>query len=99
MLVTWEYPVRPRPNRARSTVAPRAFGDDPGAVRELGHELAGLGIAGVNIEDGRENRALVDPVPERCAAPAWSPHRATDPGTVEAKAGFEPTYKALQASA
>lgn len=37
------------------------FGDDPGAVRELGHELAGLGIAGVNLEDGRGNRALADP--------------------------------------
>lgn len=37
------------------------FGDDPGAVAELGHELAELGVAGVNIEDGRENRGLVDP--------------------------------------
>ncbi|MFC4855507.1 isocitrate lyase/PEP mutase family protein [Actinophytocola glycyrrhizae] len=37
------------------------FGADPGAVRELGHELAALGIAGVNIEDGRENRGLTDP--------------------------------------
>ncbi len=37
------------------------FGDDPGAVRDLGHELASLGVAGVNIEDGRENRGLVDP--------------------------------------
>ncbi|GAB1509586.1 isocitrate lyase/PEP mutase family protein [Actinophytocola sp. KF-1] len=37
------------------------FGDDPGAVRELGHELASLGVAGVNIEDGRANRALLDP--------------------------------------
>jgi 2-methylisocitrate lyase-like PEP mutase family enzyme len=37
------------------------FGDDPGAVRELGHELAALGVAGVNIEDGRENQGLVDP--------------------------------------
>ncbi|MGB3444743.1 MAG: isocitrate lyase/phosphoenolpyruvate mutase family protein [Actinophytocola sp.] len=36
------------------------FGDDPGAVRELGHELAALGVAGVNIEDGRENSGLVD---------------------------------------
>jgi 2-methylisocitrate lyase-like PEP mutase family enzyme len=37
------------------------FGDDPGAVRELGHELAGLGVAGVNIEDGRDNRGLIEP--------------------------------------
>jgi 2-methylisocitrate lyase-like PEP mutase family enzyme len=28
------------------------FGDDAGAVRELGAELAALGMAGVNIEDG-----------------------------------------------
>ncbi|MFI7680026.1 isocitrate lyase/phosphoenolpyruvate mutase family protein [Actinophytocola sp. NPDC049390] len=35
--------------------------DDPGAVRDLGHELAALGVAGVNIEDGRENSGLVDP--------------------------------------
>jgi 2-methylisocitrate lyase-like PEP mutase family enzyme len=37
------------------------FSDDPGAVRELGHELAAMGIAGVNLEDGRENRGLADP--------------------------------------
>ena len=37
------------------------FSDDPGAVRELGHELAELGVSGVNIEDGRENRRLVEP--------------------------------------
>lgn len=36
------------------------FGDDAGAVRDLGRELAALGIAGVNIEDGRDNRGLVD---------------------------------------
>ncbi|MBB4907853.1 isocitrate lyase/PEP mutase family protein [Actinophytocola algeriensis] len=37
------------------------FSDDPGAVRDLGHELAAMGIAGVNLEDGRENRGLADP--------------------------------------
>ena len=37
------------------------FSDDPGAVRELGHELAALGVAGVNLEDGRENRGLAEP--------------------------------------
>lgn len=37
------------------------FSDDPGAVRDLGHELAAMGIAGVNLEDGRENRRLADP--------------------------------------
>jgi 2-methylisocitrate lyase-like PEP mutase family enzyme len=28
------------------------FSEDPGDVRELGHELAALGVAGVNLEDG-----------------------------------------------
>ncbi|TDV53861.1 isocitrate lyase/PEP mutase family protein [Actinophytocola oryzae] len=28
------------------------FSEDPGAVRELGAELAAIGVAGVNIEDG-----------------------------------------------
>lgn len=37
------------------------FSDDPGAVRDLGHELAAMGIAGVNLEDGRDNRGLADP--------------------------------------
>ncbi len=37
------------------------FSDDPGAVRDLGHELAAMGIAGVNLEDGRDNRGLAEP--------------------------------------
>lgn len=34
------------------------FSDDPGAVRELGHELAALGVAGVNLEDGQVGGGL-----------------------------------------
>jgi 2-methylisocitrate lyase-like PEP mutase family enzyme len=37
------------------------FSDDPGAVRDLGAELAALGVAGVNIEDGRPGGGLADP--------------------------------------
>ncbi len=37
------------------------FGTDPGAVRALGAELAELGIAGVNIEDARDNAVLAAP--------------------------------------
>lgn len=40
--------------------------DDPAAVAELAAELAGLGVVGVNIEDGRADGAL-DP-PESTAA-------------------------------
>lgn len=34
------------------------FSDDPGAVRDLGCQLAALGVAGVNIEDGLAGGAL-----------------------------------------
>ncbi len=34
------------------------FSEDPGEVRELGRELAHLGVAGVNIEDGLASGAL-----------------------------------------
>lgn len=37
------------------------FHDDPGAVAEFVTQLAELGIAGVNIEDGRGDTALADP--------------------------------------
>ncbi|WP_067841843.1 isocitrate lyase/PEP mutase family protein [Nocardia lijiangensis] len=37
------------------------FSDDPGAVAEFVAELAVLGIAGVNIEDGRADTELADP--------------------------------------
>jgi 2-methylisocitrate lyase-like PEP mutase family enzyme len=37
------------------------FSEDHGAVRDLGAELAGLGVAGVNIEDGRLGGGLADP--------------------------------------
>ena len=37
------------------------FSTDPGAVRELGAELADMGVAGVNIEDARENATLAEP--------------------------------------
>ncbi|WP_431958131.1 isocitrate lyase/PEP mutase family protein [Nocardia lijiangensis] len=36
------------------------FSDDPGAVAEFVAELAALGIAGVNIEDGRADTELAD---------------------------------------
>jgi 2-methylisocitrate lyase-like PEP mutase family enzyme len=37
------------------------FSDDPAEVRELGAELAVMGIAGVNIEDGRDGGVLAEP--------------------------------------
>jgi 2-methylisocitrate lyase-like PEP mutase family enzyme len=37
------------------------FSDDPAEVRELGAELASMGIAGVNIEDGRDGGVLAEP--------------------------------------
>ncbi|GAB3575028.1 isocitrate lyase/phosphoenolpyruvate mutase family protein [Amycolatopsis endophytica] len=42
------------------------FSDDPGEVAALGAELAALGVAGVNIEDGRDNVRLADPA-QQCA--------------------------------
>jgi len=36
------------------------FSDDPGEVRELGAELAALGVAGVNLEDGLADGGLRD---------------------------------------
>ncbi len=38
------------------------FSDDPVQVAELATELAGAGVAGVNIEDGRSDGTLTDPV-------------------------------------
>jgi len=38
------------------------FSDDPAEVAELVAELAGLGVVGVNLEDGRPGGRLVDPV-------------------------------------
>ncbi|MGW0251245.1 isocitrate lyase/PEP mutase family protein [Nocardia goodfellowii] len=37
------------------------FSDDPAAVAEFAWQLAELGIAGVNLEDGRSDAALADP--------------------------------------
>ncbi|MDQ0380717.1 isocitrate lyase/PEP mutase family protein [Amycolatopsis thermophila] len=37
------------------------FSEDPAEVGALGAELAALGVAGVNIEDGRDNGRLADP--------------------------------------
>jgi 2-methylisocitrate lyase-like PEP mutase family enzyme len=37
------------------------FGTDPGLVGDLAAELAELGVAGVNIEDARDNAALAAP--------------------------------------
>ncbi|WP_199432339.1 isocitrate lyase/PEP mutase family protein [Qaidamihabitans albus] len=37
------------------------FSDDPGAVADLAAELAGFGVAGVNLEDGRGGGALAEP--------------------------------------
>lgn len=37
------------------------FSDDPGEVAALGAELASLGLAGVNIEDGRDGGRLAEP--------------------------------------
>lgn len=37
------------------------FSEDVGAVRELGAELAALGVAGVNVEDSRPGGGLAEP--------------------------------------
>jgi 2-methylisocitrate lyase-like PEP mutase family enzyme len=37
------------------------FSEDPGTVAEYVAQLAGLGIAGVNLEDGRADTALAEP--------------------------------------
>ncbi|WP_228540170.1 isocitrate lyase/phosphoenolpyruvate mutase family protein [Nocardia sp. XZ_19_385] len=37
------------------------FSEDPSEVAEFAWQLAGLGIAGVNLEDGRSDTALADP--------------------------------------
>jgi 2-methylisocitrate lyase-like PEP mutase family enzyme len=37
------------------------FSDDPAEVRALGAELAAMGIAGVNVEDGRDGGVLAEP--------------------------------------
>ncbi|PJE93873.1 isocitrate lyase/phosphoenolpyruvate mutase family protein [Streptomyces carminius] len=46
------------------------FADDPAGVAAFAAELAGAGVAGVNIEDGRPDGTLADPVrqAERVAA-------------------------------
>lgn len=37
------------------------FGEDPGEVGALAAELAGIGVAGINLEDGRAGGVLADP--------------------------------------
>lgn len=44
--------------------AERGFSDDPHEVADLAAELLDCGAAGVNLEDGVDDRALVDPDPQ-----------------------------------
>lgn len=37
------------------------FSTDPGEVADLAEELAGFGVAGINLEDGRSDGTLADP--------------------------------------
>ncbi|OXM65162.1 isocitrate lyase/phosphoenolpyruvate mutase family protein [Amycolatopsis thermalba] len=61
------------------------FADDPAEVAALGAELAALGVAGVNIEDGRDNGRLADPAHQqeliaalKAAAPGLFVNARTD---------------------
>ncbi|NIH88474.1 isocitrate lyase/PEP mutase family protein [Amycolatopsis granulosa] len=61
------------------------FSADPAEVAALGAELAALGAAGVNIEDGRDNGRLADPIHQqeliaalKAAAPGLFVNARTD---------------------